>query len=64
MRIQNKLDILNQLTDSPEVSRLLGKSGEQGRIIGIIKFYKDKYSEMSHIFNNILEEIETEKNVE
>lgn len=64
MQIQNKLNTLNQLTDSPEVSKLLGKSGEQGRITGIILYYKNKYPEMSHIFNNILEEIETEKNVE
>lgn len=64
MQIQSKLDTLNQLADSPEVSKLLGKSGEQGRITGIILYYKNKYPEMSHIFNNILEEIETEKNVE
>ena len=34
MQIQSKLDTLNQLTDSPEVSKKKKKSGEQGRITG------------------------------
>lgn len=63
--IQDKLNTLKQLSDSPELSKYLGKVGEQGRIIGILKFYKDKYPEFpSSIFDKIMEEIETEKNVE
>lgn len=56
--IQDKLNILKKLSDSPEVSKLLGKMGEQGRITGILNYYKENHPEFIHVFEKIMNEIE------
>lgn len=56
--IQDKLITLNSLSDSPEVSKLLGKMGEQGRITGILNYYKEEHPEFTHVFEKIMGEIE------
>lgn len=56
--IQDKLNTLNQLGDSPEVCKLLGKMGEQGRITGILIYYKEEHPEFTYVFDKIMSEIE------
>lgn len=56
--IQEKLNTLTRLSDSPEVSKLLGKMGEQGRITGILIYYKEAYPEFTHVFEKIMNEVE------
>lgn len=62
--IQDKLSTLKKLSDSPEVSKLLGKMGEQGRITGILNYYKEEHPEFTHVFEKIMSEIEEKSNYE
>lgn len=45
------------ISNSPEFNKILGASGEQGRIIGILKHYQEKCPELFAIFDHIIEEI-------
>lgn len=56
--IQDRLNTLKKLSDSPEVSKLLGKMGEQGRITGILNYYKEEHPEFEYVFEKIMNEIE------
>lgn len=55
-------DTFDSINNSPEYNRILGAAGEQGRIIGILEYYEEKYPEFAEIFNQIMEEIEISKN--
>lgn len=58
--IRNIIDILTILStfDSPEISKISGKSDERNRILYIINKNKDNHPEYSDLYNNIIKEIE------
>lgn len=37
-------DTFDSISNSPEYNKILGAAGEQGRIIGILEYYKEKMS--------------------
>ena len=55
-------DTFYGLCNDPEYNKILGVAGEQGRIIGILEYYKEKCPELTGIFDHIMKEIETGKN--
>ena len=51
-------DTLNQLSNDPRIIKIMAKAGEQGRISGILLFYKEKYPETANIIDKIIAEVE------